>query len=79
MRYLMVLFVVFITLSGCATANLPADATPEAKRVALCSDAQMGYALSMVMLDSKLTTDENVYWVVYKNGASLALKTYCVK
>ena len=79
MRYLVVMFVVLSILSGCSTATLPANSTPEAKKAALCSDAQMGYALSMVMLDSELTTDGNKYWIAYKAGAALTLKTYCVQ
>ena len=75
-----ILAIVAFLATGCSTiaAYKDTNATAATKKAALCSDAQMGYTMSMAMLDNKsMTQAESVYWNAYKVGASLALTIYC--
>jgi hypothetical protein len=70
--------IAMFALGACATAQLPATATPEAKKIAACQDAQMGYALSQAMLSQFVASPDALkYWTSYKAGAELALASYC--
>jgi hypothetical protein len=72
------LILLLTTLISCSTLRLPKDATPAEKRAALCADAQMGYSLSLAMLENlNPNAAENNYWLAYKMGAAAALKLYC--
>jgi hypothetical protein len=73
----LILVMGLLATASCSTMGLPTDATPVQKRAAMCSDAQMGFALSQAMLEGTLAPDALKYWVAYKAGAALALQTYC--
>jgi hypothetical protein len=73
----LLLVIVLFLLTACATTLLPTNPTPLQKKAALCQDAQMGYNLSIVMLDTLLSKEANIYWLTYKTGASLAIQLYC--
>jgi hypothetical protein len=69
-----------IAMVGCATVGLDSAATAEQKRAAICQDAQTAYALSVVTIESTSATmapQAAAYWIAYKAGAELAIKTYC--
>lgn len=69
---------VIILSYACTTMSLPNNSTPEAKRQAMCQDAQFAYNLSVVMLEQHLSTAQTkAYWESYKAGAALAIQTYC--
>ena len=76
---LIILAFVVVALTGCATTQLPSGATAAEKKAAMCSDAQMGYALSQAMLGQFVTSPEaQKYWIAYRVGAELALKLNCM-
>lgn len=80
MRSFIFALILTLSLAGCATMQLDDNATAQERRAALCSDAQMGYALSCSVLDGTGLSDAaGKYWQAYKAGASLALQTYCVE
>jgi hypothetical protein len=63
-------FTIILTLMGCASTSAP-------QRNELCAQAQMGYTLSVVMLENTLAPPDNAYWQLYKRGAAEALRLYC--
>jgi hypothetical protein len=65
-------------LFGCATANLPQNATLDQRNAALCKDAQFGVTLATAMLNDTPTPEYSIYWQKYLKGASLAMQTYCL-
>jgi hypothetical protein len=70
---------IVLMLTGCATTQLSSGATAAEKKAVMCSDAQMGYALSQAMLSQFVTSPEALkYWTAYKVGAELALKQNCM-
>jgi hypothetical protein len=69
-----------ICTQSCATLGLDSNATAEQKRSAICQDAQTAYALSVVTIETAataMTPQAAAYWIAYKAGAALAIKTYC--
>ena len=62
---------------GLSITLVPSCSTIPISKDTLCKDAQMGYSLSLAMLDTALTAEGNVYWLAYKVGAGMAIQTYC--
>jgi hypothetical protein len=75
---LLAAILLILMIAGCSTMQLSQDATAAQKKAALCSDAQMGYALSSsIMATQSMTPEQAKYWAAYQTGAALALQTYC--
>lgn len=67
-----ILVALVLSLVGCSSLGVSGDT-----KAKLCQDAQMGYNLSLAMLDTQLTAAGNQYWLAYKVGAGLAIQMYC--
>lgn len=83
-RILAVLFVValaFTVISGCATAQLPKDATALQKAAAKaedCANARQAYVVADQALNTPgMDAEATKYWNTYKAGAQLGITVAC--
>lgn len=78
---LILLSLLSLTFSGCATAKLAPDATPDQKAAAKAADcraAEDAYKLADKCLNQPdIDSDAQKYWNAYKLGAELALTIEC--
>lgn len=78
LKSLMLFLAIPVCLTGCATMNLPDDATPAEQRAALCADGQIGLAMADAALAKVgLSADEIQYWTAFRAGAQIAVDGYC--
>ena len=76
----LLLSLMLVGLFGCATAQLPDDASNAEKQAALCMDAQVAISTADAALANLqvLEPDAIVYWQLFKYGAQQAMQIYCV-
>jgi hypothetical protein len=78
MKLISLTIIVLFTISACATATLPTNATPAEKAAALCKDAQLGIIYADTMRIQAQSVDSRAYWERYIEAARLTLQTYCM-
>ena len=66
-----------LLLTGCATTQLPKDATPQQKSAAYCQDVATGLATAQIGLSLALSPEQSNYWSKWIDGALKARSLYC--
>ena len=72
-----VLGILTLMLSDCATIQLPKDATGQQKSAAYCQDVATGLATAQIGLSLALSPEQSKYWSKWIDGALKAQSLYC--
>ena len=71
------LFALIVASSGCATSQLPNDATPAERHAALCMDATAGLAMAEAAMSTATDPEALRYWASFRRAAQIGVATYC--
>lgn len=74
-----VAIVMLLVALGCASTQLPDDASQVEKRAAACLDAQAALAMADAALSNPEIVDRQTvaYWSAFRAGAVVGISAYC--